>query len=138
MSLHPNSIIRRIRRRVFNDPPVSIYLTLQDIYDAKEYVEELYFNICTENESSYWYDPEEFGFIDENERWWTVNGPFEFFKNHKSYAGFVLSHDSMLHFSDDLMDLHTKIEWLSLQHNGVVLDQSTTNYTLLLKSNIHS
>lgn len=138
MTLHPNSIIRRIRRRVFNDPPVSIYLTLQDIYDAKEYVEELYFDICLENHSSYCYDAGEFAFVDENDRWWTINGPFEFFKNHTSYAGFVLSHDSMLHFSDDLLDLHPKIDWLSLQHNGIVLDQTKTNYTLLLEPNIHS
>ena len=138
MSAYKNSIIKRIKRKVFNNPPVSIYLTLQDIYDAKEFLEELYFTICTENESSYCFDAEESTFIDENDRCWTVNGPFEFFKNHNSYAGFVLSHNAMLHFSDDLLDLHTKIEWLSLQHNGIILDQSTTNYTLLLDSNIHS
>jgi hypothetical protein len=138
MTLHPNSIIRRIKHKVFNNPPVSVYLTLQDVYDAKEFVEDLYFTICTENESSYCYDAQESGFIDENERWWTVNGPFEFFKNNTSYAGFVLSHNFMLHFSDDLLDLHEKIQWLSLQHNGIILDQSTTNYTLLLQPNIHS
>lgn len=138
MATYKKSIIRTIKQKVFNNPPMNIYLTLQDVYEVKEIVEEDYFQICTDNNADSWYDPEESTFVDSNDRCWTINGPFEIMSKNKPCVGYSIGSDKMLHFSDDLLDLHTSIEWLSIQHDGFVLDEYTTNYTLILDPSIHS
>lgn len=141
MAYRKQSRFLKIKRRVFNNPPKSIYLTLQDVYEAKEMLEEEYGFTCDYHQASFWFEPEQIIWMDANAREWSVNGPFQMFVNSKLYAAYSLAcMDSMLELSEDVLDLHNKIDWLCVQDNkdGFIQENHSTNYTILIEPNIYS